>query len=336
MKKGYPWIDKMRIIAAILVVAIHTSPLLQMNETCDFVLTRIFSRLAVPFFMITTSYFLFIDGYPSFTKIKKTILELMKWYLIAICIYIPLMIYNHYFIQEELPFIFIKDLLIDGTFYHLWYFPAVMIGLIIILVLKKIFPSSIVLLLVSILYMIGLSGDSYYNIMSELPIYQDILNGLFYYMDYTRNGFFFAPMFLMIGALIHEQKTRFTLQGNIVMLVLTFIIMAIEAWTLHIYQIPRHDSMYITLPIVSYFLFQLLIHFQGQRNENLKNISLYIYIIHPMMIVVIRMIGKFAHVDVLVSHYLIQFIFVLISSVSVSMIVNQLLKGSENHVRENV
>ena len=81
MKKGYPWIDRMRMVAAILVVSIHISPLLQLNATADFILTRIVGRLAVPFFFITTSYFLFINGYSSNEKIKKTLIQLSQWYI---------------------------------------------------------------------------------------------------------------------------------------------------------------------------------------------------------------------------------------------------------------
>lgn len=49
--KGYPLIDCFRIIAAILVVTIHTSPLDTISPTLDFYLTRGLGRIAVPFFL---------------------------------------------------------------------------------------------------------------------------------------------------------------------------------------------------------------------------------------------------------------------------------------------
>ena len=39
-------LDRYRLIAAFLVIAIHTSPLLSVNENADFFLTRIFARMA--------------------------------------------------------------------------------------------------------------------------------------------------------------------------------------------------------------------------------------------------------------------------------------------------
>lgn len=59
--KGYPLIDCFRIIAAILVVTIHTSPLDTISPTLDFYLTRGLGRIAVPFFFITTAYFYFLN-----------------------------------------------------------------------------------------------------------------------------------------------------------------------------------------------------------------------------------------------------------------------------------
>lgn len=57
-KKSYAGIDDFRLIAALLIVAIHTSPLASFSETGDFILTRIFARVAVPFFFTTSGFFL--------------------------------------------------------------------------------------------------------------------------------------------------------------------------------------------------------------------------------------------------------------------------------------
>lgn len=56
-KRDYRGIDLFRIAAAFLVVAIHTSPLATYSETADFILTREIARVAVPFFFMTTGFF---------------------------------------------------------------------------------------------------------------------------------------------------------------------------------------------------------------------------------------------------------------------------------------
>ena len=51
-------LDRYRLLAAFLVIAIHTSPLLSLNENADFFLTRIFSRMEVQLFLMITFYYL--------------------------------------------------------------------------------------------------------------------------------------------------------------------------------------------------------------------------------------------------------------------------------------
>ena len=70
--KSYTGIDFFRFVAALLIIAIHTSPLTSLGAgfgtTGDFILTRIVARVAVPFFFMTSGFFL--DFQISF-KIRK-------------------------------------------------------------------------------------------------------------------------------------------------------------------------------------------------------------------------------------------------------------------------
>ena len=56
-RKNYGAIDDFRLIAAFLIVAIHTSPLESFSETADFLVTYCIGRIAVPFFLMVTGYF---------------------------------------------------------------------------------------------------------------------------------------------------------------------------------------------------------------------------------------------------------------------------------------
>lgn len=50
-------LDRFRLAGALLVVAIHTSPLTFISAEADFFLTRILARVAVPFFLMVTGQF---------------------------------------------------------------------------------------------------------------------------------------------------------------------------------------------------------------------------------------------------------------------------------------
>ena len=54
--KRYAGLDRFRLVAAVLVVAIHTAPLSDLSETLDFFVTYCAGRLAVPFFLLLTGY----------------------------------------------------------------------------------------------------------------------------------------------------------------------------------------------------------------------------------------------------------------------------------------
>lgn len=97
-------LDIFRIIAALLVISIHTSPFSGISENLDFFVTRIVSRVAVPFFFMVTGQYILSDFYnqnrknkPDASKIWNYIKKLFFMYIISIIIYIPIGIYaGHY------------------------------------------------------------------------------------------------------------------------------------------------------------------------------------------------------------------------------------------------
>ena len=116
-----PALDRFRLLAAVLVVCNHTGPLDSLSPTADFFLTRVLARLAVPFFFIVSGYFLAKGQWKHTGRfLRKTLLL----YLAAVALYLPLNWYNGGYSPLE----WVKKLLADGTLYHLWYFPAVLLG----------------------------------------------------------------------------------------------------------------------------------------------------------------------------------------------------------------
>lgn len=314
--KNYTGIDYFRFIAALLIVAIHTSPLASFSETGDFILTRIIARVAVPFFLMTSGFFL-ISRYTYNTEklgafVKKTALI----YGAAILIYIPINIYNGYFKMDNLLPNIIKDIVFDGTLYHLWYLPASIIGAVIAwyLVKKLNYPKA--LIVASVLYLIGLFGDSYYGITEKISCLNSLYDYIFQVTDHTRNGIFFAPIFFIIGGLIADNRPQITFGKSIWGFAVSFALMFGEAFSLHHFDLQRHDSMYVFLLPCMYFLFNVILHFKGKRLVTLRTTSLIIYIIHPMMIVVIRLFSKLFHLQsMLVENSIVHYFMVCLTSV---------------------
>ena len=290
--KSYAGIDYFRYIAAFLIIAIHTSPLSSYSEMGDFILTRIIARVAVPFFLMTSGFFLISRYSYNADKIKGFVKKAALIYGISIVIYLPLNIYNGYFETDNLLPNIIKDIFFDGTLYHLWYLPASIIGALLAWYIVKRSGFRKALIITAALYVIGLLGDSYYGISEKLPIIKGLYNYIFEVSDYTRNGIFFAPVFFVLGGIISDKSNRISLKNSLIGLAVSFLLMLGEGMILHSFGLQRHDSMYIFLLPCMYFLFTALTFWKGHQKVLLRTSTLLIYIIHPMMIVAVRIIAK--------------------------------------------
>ena len=145
-------LDLFRLAAVMLVVANHTSPLVSVSPLWDFWFTRVLARVAVPFFLMVSGYFLAKDQWRrTGAFLKKTCLL----YGAAVLLYLPLNWYNGGYGPAE----WVKKLLLDGTFYHLWYFPGVILGVLVARGLLRL-GSRTALTAAGLLYLVGLGGDS--------------------------------------------------------------------------------------------------------------------------------------------------------------------------------
>ena len=277
-------IDWLRLAAAILVIAIHTSPLADFSETGDFILTRVLARIAVPFFFITSGYFLLSRYHDSDRKLRHFLKKTGWIYGASILLYLPLNFRNGYFSQSQLLPELLKDLIFDGTMYHLWYLPASMLGMLIAwkLVEKLDFSKGLVMAL--LLYLVGLFGDSYYVVAEKLPLLKAFYDRLFELFDYTRNGLFFAPVFLMLGGFIADERRKLSFVEAGVGFFISLGLLLAEALILHRHGFQRHDSMYVFLLPAMYFLFHLVLLWKGRRIPLLRPASLVVYLIHPLVI----------------------------------------------------
>lgn len=302
-KDNYEWLDRFRLPAALLVIAIHTSPLGAFSPEGDFFLTRILARIAVPFFFMVTGQFTvgkFISA-PGKKRSEHRILvrylrKILIFYLTSVLLYLPVGIYvGHY---QNMTFVSIlKMVLFDGTFYHLWYFPACLLGIVLVYLMSRFLRLRGILILSAVLYLAGLLGDSYFGLIQKLPILEKIYAFFFHICSYTRNGLFFAPMFLALGAWCAKNSRR-RISIHLTILILSFLLMTGEAFTLRRFSWQRHDSMYLMLVPVMISLYRLLLSLPsscGKMGKCFRSASLWIYILHPAFIIIVRGAAKILH-----------------------------------------
>ena len=125
-QRTYGGLDRFRLIAAALVIAIHTGPLLSVNEAADFALAHILARVAVPFFLMVTGFFFFPtlargraegDG----ARLGRILRKTAVYYGVSILLYLPVNIYT-FRGEGQWPGVFeiLQKLFFTGTMYHLW------------------------------------------------------------------------------------------------------------------------------------------------------------------------------------------------------------------------
>ena len=235
-------IEYFRLAAAFLVVAIHCSPLTTYSETADFILTRAVARVAVPFFFMVTGFF--VLGRPE--KLRRFLKRTALLFLACILLYLPLNLYSGA-LSGLTPVGALRELLFEGTFYHLWYFPAVLLGAAIASLLMRTRAG---LGIAAALYVFGLLGDSYWGLISGVPWLSDVYEVIFGLAGYTRNGLFFAPLFLLLGARLRGREASG--KGEAAGLGAALALVLCEALLLRHLGWQRHDSMYVFLPAVMF------------------------------------------------------------------------------------
>lgn len=314
--RTYKGIEIFRVVAAFLVVAIHTSPLAGYSGTADFVFTRVIARVAVPFFFMVTGYFVLSKGTGVRRFLKKTAII----YAASAALYLPINVYAGH-LQGWGLLDLVQQVFFEGTFYHLWYLPAALLGAWLTSLLMRRTSRGVCAAIVTALYVLGLLGDSYWGLIEGVPGVSSAYNALFALMGYTRNGLFFAPMFMFLGAEMRMAKRRsvgFEAAG----LVLSFALMLAEALNARAQGWQRHDSMYVLLPFVMYFLFALLSRVKGSVRLPLGSFSLLVYVLHPAVIIVVRGAARFLGLwDILVENSLGHYVAVCIGSAAAAAVI---------------
>lgn len=150
-------LDYFKILFSLLVITIHI-PYEFSRESLDawWYIPNGLARMAVPFFFITNGYF-FANKMNNLKATKKYMIHLLIIYTTWFIIYLRPFIYQN----EELNIIgdLRFDILLETFFwgyFHLWYLPALICGIILLILLNKLIKKDIIIIsIVSLLFIAG-------------------------------------------------------------------------------------------------------------------------------------------------------------------------------------
>ncbi|MEQ6997577.1 membrane-bound serine racemase VanT [Enterococcus casseliflavus] len=296
MKKNQG-IEQFRVILAMMVVAIHCLPLHRLWPDGDILITLTLFRIAVPFFFMISGYYVFSDlatqnSYPARQRVWHFIKKQLQVYLIATLLFLPLAWYSG-MLGLNMPLgTFIQTLLVNGILYHLWYFPAIITGSLLVMGLLTRLSLKQVFFIAVGLYVVGLGGDSWSGLAAQTPL-ASLYSLIFQLLAGTRNGIFFAPLFLLLGVLARRFVQKPASPHRYSYLMISLICLLLESYLLHHFTTPKHDSMYVFLPFVLLFLFPIIQQWQAPMIwKQAGRLSLWLYLLHPYTIAVTHFLSQ--------------------------------------------
>lgn len=287
-------VDIARLFAAILVIAIHTQPIVWFSNYSNGDL-QILSRIAVPFFFCTTGYFLQKEYVrKGCTAIASSLIKTIVLYLGLSLVYFSVIFLQNMSLLYESKKWMLVDFLVNGSYYHLWYLVAVVYSMAVIYMICKLRLSKMLFPLSIICYIIGLLGTSYYGIGSRLP-------GLYLLFDSNwflsiRRIFLMGFPFIVLGWTISEDKLKLSLTRRELLFTaaLMVVLFVAEIITVTVLDVSKTIVITVFLYPLLFFLFHLCLKYPCEKQKRFsaacKNVANVTYYWHPLVILALNRI----------------------------------------------
>ena len=203
-------IDIVKMICAVLVIAIHSDLFCDVNSILHLNITSGIAAVAVPFFFVTSGYF-FYDRIQKGRKLTGYLLKiLLVFVLFTLIDGLMVLILNTEEVLSDIPD-FVHMVLLSGARLKYWYMTSLLFALLIVIPFwrrKIILPC---LIIGTVLYLFMMTSDSYYvTLRSYLP--SEVFDLAFKYCNVFHGpqaGISSSLMFVSLGALINKKKPQY-------------------------------------------------------------------------------------------------------------------------------
>lgn len=265
--RSHNLLDAVKLVCALLVAAIHVPPLSSVNWVLNFGIVNCAARVAVPFFFVSSSYFVFLKAYDSKTcaidkrAVLKYVLRILRLYGIWSVVYLPFayrnaaadMDFPHFILHYALKF------LCGASYGHLWYLGAVIYAYLIFLALLslRIKPRTIAGFSLT-LYCLGVLTQSWYGLIEPLTHYPQVLSALLFLKSVfgtARNGLCEGLLFIMMGMFFAVRPFKLSVKRAVLFLALSFFLLCAEVFALAKLGWIREYDMYLGLIPTVFFMF---------------------------------------------------------------------------------
>lgn len=209
--------------------------------------------------------------------IKKYLLRLVRLFGVWMIIYSPLLVIRPILLSHGSVVEMIKILqeILFKTPAYLWYLVALMAAGLLLYWFRKRLKGFLILSIV--LYIVGAMGNTYIRILGLEELY----SGYFRIFLTTRNGVFFAPVFVCLGAMLSEYGDKMKKSSHPVIMEAVALVVYILEVTLvsaggRVYE---DRSFYFSLPLVVVGLVWLLLRVERETlaASKCRKLSTWVY-----------------------------------------------------------
>ena len=283
-------IDVFRFVCALLVVAIHTRPFEYQNEVLGFVFVQVLPRIAVPFFFCVSGYF-YINNLESGNKcVFTTFIKVLKTYLVWSAIYLVVDIIEKLLRHAFSPIPYLKDCILRlffyGSYYHFWYFIALLLSILIVGLFYKLRAQKVLIVLSGILYILGLLGESYYALGNQVLVLNNFINSSIF-ID-IRRIFLMGLPFFVSGYFVNKLQNRTREKSLTIAMVIAILLFVFEIILIQVFSLGKSIVITVFLyPIVIIVMLLLMKHplsSCSSRAAKCRSLANYTFYIHPLFI----------------------------------------------------
>ena len=305
----YQNLDLFRFLSSIIIIVLHARPFFTVSYEIDMAINNIIGRICVPFFFFISGYFAAKQEQKKPDYIRSYIRSMIPVYLLWSAVYLPwsLSLAAPYIQQVSgllctiglptaiqnllllllVPLAVIVALLYSGVYYHLWYFPALLLSMLVLRWWKRKYSLRGLLTVSFVLLLFG-ATETYYGFCGQF--FQSLRHYYYAVFFTTRNFLFFALFYVTLGYWMGKQEQP---ASSLCFLKLLLSIAALVGEGMLLQTTQRLDSniLLACVPLV-YYLFSCLlytnIHVPQLSEIPFRAISKYYYLVHPLMILFVH------------------------------------------------
>lgn len=204
-------VDLVKCIAALLVVSVHADAFSEMSPVLENIINGAFGRMAVPFFACVTGYYLTKYTEQNGRAWLNNVKSLLKYYILLSVIYVIWSSLSNQFQEMSVAVIVytvVKRFVIYGTYYHLWFFPAMILSVIVLHLSIRWHKERLCWMLCLLGVIFGALTYNWHHLISweQLPVLGRMMG--WYDFDYIRRFITLIGPFTFLGNFIFRHKDQ--------------------------------------------------------------------------------------------------------------------------------